>query len=409
MGTFDSVCWLTGCPIGRGDRVAALLVEAAGDERGRGPHSLYSPRGVFGRGVYDESGWLHPDPDQPEFEGLLKALLDLPPDTESHEIYDATAGLHQRTYRKNGRDAERGVIRVVLVRESALDRAVQVFLAHGRGEEIPKLYAAYLEADRAADKIIDEIMDEPETISSPKERRDMMDAVYKAGEQLSKALLPFDNYPALSLEAMLLAHSPLAPGAIEREDALKDERWLEKILEVGAFYEYHRLYLWRPVCQPSYALDADRDFLDERLWLAEEAKAALAKSAADREFKISCRVQTADGKLTIEIDAWDWLNDQGGVETRLQDRAALESELESRYRRLIADPEDLGAVRELLHSDWSVTSDDWQFARQYGERFGVDVSGRFDVEDLKTYVCLFHGSLAQELGLRMDMLEPSVE
>lgn len=288
----SNICLISGSPISEGDRVAVLILE----QQTPAPfdHSLdklSSPRGVFGRGEYKNGhypnyGWISPDPDQPEFEGLLKGLIGVGPEAEVQAIYKAMRQMTDRPYRlfsENYPESRRGALWVAFLLEEVLDRAV-AFLENQfeLGEVIQsscnKIAEALLAQQALELKLQERDLQsaeqkspgrqQQEYFSDREERGDLRNLIWDSENALLKLILPLNSYPYETLAELLLHLHPLPPEAVPPTQALANQRWVKKIAEVGAFYRYHELILCRPVCRP-FPLSSNKSRASECRWLSD--------------------------------------------------------------------------------------------------------------------------------------------
>lgn len=369
MGRFNEVCWITQCPIREGDRVGIMIVERhdKGRYRVTDADALYRPRTTIGWGKYDSYGWATFDENQPEFETLLKAITGLTSQAESHQIRDALQGLKDQTgagFRENWKDLE-----IALFHEKAVKRAV--------------LKCAL------DDSAIVPLIQTVEQQQQLHEATDQFDSeLYhnwaQAKNELIRALFPSFDFPELLVDRLVLDWHSDTPQA---KDALKNSQWILKFQEVGAIYDYHRRYLWRPLINSGFALPSTDtqtwhvDYAIERQWLADEAK--LHPDSSDTYIGVSFMI---DG-MPLDIDAYDWVYRD-------------EDQVDHKLKNAVLNPKDAELLFEVLMSDCAIVDSDWHFAQTYVKRFEeCEIVGAFNSEEIRDHIQGCRVKLATELGL----------
>ncbi|HEY9649656.1 MAG TPA: hypothetical protein V6C95_03265, partial [Coleofasciculaceae cyanobacterium] len=374
MSEYPSVCWMTQAPIRQGDRVASLIVELRpmGVYYDAKPDSLYRPVGIFGRGEYSGFGWLSPDPDQPEFELLILSLLGVKPESPSHEIDDRLKALTGTTYKRLGSEKTWGKLTVCLVLETALDRAISQCTFN----DIKKPLEAY----RSAYNNYLQARQQPD-YDWHGDFRDWQDSE----ELLYEALLGGLDHPSLAAGEILLQHSPRPNEALPyTEEALCDlsANWAQKFAEIGAFYRYHALYLWRPVCHTGFAHIhvLDQAFI-ERAWIVGLTQSVLDEIDESQEYFVPCTINIDGERFEVTVNALPWIMaqpadkpefdpyDPKDESIRREWEEKTRTQATSRMKQVLANQHDAEIARSILCSDYANINPELQFARQYVERF----------------------------------------
>ncbi|MGG6263273.1 hypothetical protein ACQ4M3_39750 [Leptolyngbya sp. AN03gr2] len=388
MGSYTAVCWLTRAPIHEGDRACAIILERRLSDYYFTPRadSLFVPRSIFAQGKYNSYGWLSLDANQPEFQTFLEKL---PQDPTQPASYGIRKALKQASLNRNENNSKDQPLTIALVTEAALNEVRYQFPTDDLAPFVTALETAKTERDtltRAADDWL-------EASERVRQHRDA----------LITQLFPASDFPTLIFQDLLeLLHLSFD----QQEAILLQPRWLEVLATVGAFYSYHQQYLWHPVCEPMHAVEPERfnfnayiALTQERCWIAAQTQRAALQEQTERgdgDTVIRCQIQTADGLVSLKVNAFDFL--QVLSETP-------EGETNDAYfEQILQNPNHPDLVRQLFESDLSAQSQDWLWSQEYVRRSRTPIFGRFDLDDLKSYVYFFHPELAERIGITYDNL-----